>query len=264
MEINRNLKYLLIIAMILTVYSLSSCQKDDSVAEYNRPVVEGYLIPGQALQLKVYYQKYLTDTISYGYPITGLAIRVSDGTNNFLLTESKPGVYDYSDVNFIKENKSYALNFTYLDKVISAQTVIPSKPLNFKASATTQEVPAFTPGTSTTFVPVTYNWSNPNLGYYLMAFQSIDPYPSNISRNTRLKTEVLVDQVSYYNTEQMTFNYSGNYKVILFHINKEYSDALKSTGGNSLNLTNPSTNIVNGLGIFTGLTADTLDVFVYQ
>lgn len=265
MEINKNLKCLSIFIAIVILYSFSSCQKDDTTADYSRPVVEGYLIPGNALQVKVYYQKYLEDTISYGFPITGLVLKVSDGTNTVSLAETEPGVYNYADVNFIKDNKSYSLSFSYLDKTITAQTTIPTKPVNFKASSTQQEVPAMTFGsTPTTFVPVTYSWTNTASDYYLLSFQNVETYPSSISRNTRLKSEVLVGQVSTYNTEAMNFNYSGNHKVLLFHINKEYSDALKNTGGNSLNLTNPATNVTNGLGIFTGLRADTLDLFVYQ
>lgn len=258
-------KYLVVITLLLAIFCFSSCEKKTATAVYDRPVVEAYLIPGQALKLKVYYQKYLEDTISYGYPVKGLAIHVSDGNNTVLLTENEPGVYHYDNLDFLKENKSYSLNFSHLDKTVSAQTTIPSKPIGFKASDTIQKVPVFSQGTTPEpFVPITYSWNNPNLDHYLMSFQSIDPYPTNISRSTQLKTEALVGQVSFYNTAQMTFNYSGNYKVLLFHINKEYSDALKSTGGNSLNLTNPLTNVMNGLGIFTGLTADTLAVYVTQ
>lgn len=265
MEINKKLKYLLILTSTLIAYAFSACQKDDMAAEYDRPVVESYLIPGKALQVKVYYQKYLEDTISYGYPITDLALKVSDGANNISLTESSPGVYSYADANFIKDGKSYSLSFTYLNKTISAQTKIPTKPVHFKASNTQQEVPVMVFGTTpTAFVPVNYTWENITSDYYLISFENIEQYPSSISRNSRLKNEILVGQVSSYNTEQMNFNYTGNHKVLLFHINQEYNDALKSSGANSLNLTNPSTNVINGLGIFTGLRADTLDLFVYR
>lgn len=265
MEINKNLKYLLTLIFIVIVYCLSSCKKDNTAADYARPVVEAYLIPGKTLEVKVYYQKYLEDTISYGYPITGLALKVSDGINNVSLTETKSGIYTYADTNFIKDRKTYALSFTYLDKTISAQTTIPTKPVNFKASSTQQQVPAMSFGsTPTTFIPVVYSWTNTTSDYFILSIQNIEPYPSSISRNTRLNSEVLVGQVATYNTQAINFNYAGNHKVLLFHINKEYNDALKNTGGNSLNLTNPLTNVTNGLGIFTGLRADTLDMFVYQ
>lgn len=265
MEINKNLRYILILVTILGLYTLSACQKDDLAANYNRPVVESYLIPGQALQVKVYYQKYLEDTISYGYPITGLAVKVSDGTSTVTLTENKAGVYNYADPNFIKDGKTYSLSFNHLDKTISAETKIPSKPQNFKASSTQQQVPQMSFGsTPATFIPVSFTWTNTTSSYYLLAIENIDPYASSISRNTRLKSETLVGQVSSYYTDRLNFNYTGNHKVLLFHINQEYNDALKSSGINSLNLTNPLTNIKNGLGIFTGLRADTLDLFVYQ
>ncbi|MGF1925605.1 MAG: DUF4249 family protein [Bacteroidia bacterium] len=265
MEINSNLKYLFIIALMLCLYCLVSCQKDDSVADYQRPVVEGYLTPGNSVEIKVYYQKYLEDTLSYGYPITGLSLRVSDGSNNVLLSETKPGVYTYADNSFVKENKRYSLSFTHLNKAISAETVIPPKPVNFRASSTQQQVPVFSPGsTPSTFVPVAFSWSNPELFYHLLSFQNIEAYPSSISRGTALKTEILVEQAATYQTDQLNFNYAGNYKVLLFRINKEYNDALKNSSGNSLNLTNPSTNIVNGLGIFTGLNPVSLNLYVYQ
>jgi len=242
-----------------------ACQKDDAVADYNRPVVQAYLIAGKALKVKLYYQKYLEDTTSYGYPITGLNLKVADGTTTVNLTESEPGVYTYSDTNFVQLQKSYTLNFEFLNKTITAKTTVPSKPVNFKASSTQQEVPSFSFGsTPTAFVPVTFSWTNNNSAYYLLSFQNIEQYPSSISRNTSINSEALVGQVASYNTEQGLFNYVGNHKVLLFHINPEYYNSLKNSGGNSLNLTNPSTNVTNGLGIFTALTADTLNLYVYQ
>lgn len=89
---------------------------------------------------------------------------------------------------------------------------------------------------------------------------SINPRNNGTYRDN----EVILGQVSSFQTQQMTFNYLGNYQVVLFHINKEYSDALNNNGGSSLNLTNPFTNIVNGLGIFTAMQADSLKLRVYQ
>ncbi len=260
----RNLKYLFI-AAIGSLCCLMACQKDDAVADYQRPVVEGYLMPDSPIVVRVYYQKYLEDTISYGYPIAGLSLRVSDGTSDVLLAESGPGVYRYADGSFVKQNKTYTLTFVHLKKTISAKTVIPEKPTGFRASATQQLVPVFSPGsTPASFVPVAFSWDNPQQGYHLLSFQNIEAYPSSISRNTALKTEVQAEQSSSYNTDRMNFNYLGNHKVWLFAIGREYNEALKATSGNSLNLTNPSTNVIGGLGIFTGLNGVALDLYVYQ
>jgi Domain of unknown function (DUF4249) len=256
-------------SLIIAFLCILSCKKDTTIANYDLPVVEGYLIPGQPIRIKVYYQKYLEDTLSYGYPITDLHLAISNGTNSVNLTEIDSGTYQYADHTFIKENGHYTLSFMHLNKKITASTSIPSKPLNFKVSSTEQEIPTFSIGsTPSPFVPIHFSWTNTNLeNYYMLSFQNIEADPTRIdSRRPRSNPnmEVLVGQVASYYTSQENFTYLGNHNVLLFRINKEYNEALKSSGTRSLNLTNPYTNVVNGLGIFTGLTADTLHINVYQ
>jgi hypothetical protein len=262
------LRFALIIGLAWMSCCMLACKKNSiSDADYARPVVESYLVPGTAVQVKVYYQKYLEDTISYGFPITGLKLKISDGSSTVQLTESKEGTYVYTDTTFIRAKKTYTLNFDYTDKVISAQTTVPDKPTGFKASATEQYVPPFSMGgTQETFKPVTFSWNNTASWYYMMVLKNVEASPTKISSrpgNSNLNSEVSLGQTSSWQTQQMTFNYLGNYKVLLVHINKEYSDALNNNGGSSLNLTNPSTNITNGLGIFTAMQADTLNLKIY-
>jgi hypothetical protein len=257
-------------ACFAPAFYLLSCQKtSNTISDYDRPVVESYLVPGKAIQVKVYYQKYLDDTIQYGYPIPKLKLKISDGTNTVQLVESNPGIYVYTDSSFIKEKKSYSLSFDYANKTITAKTTVPDKPAGFSASSTQQEVVGFTPGSTTTtvFQPVTFSWNNPSQQYYMIVYKNVtlNPDPVNSGDTVAYKDrEVIVGQVSSFETQRLNFAYLGNYKVLLFHINKEYSDALNSSGTTSLNLTNPVTNVVNGLGIFTAMQADTLQLLVYQ
>jgi hypothetical protein len=46
--------------------------------------------------------------------------------------------------------------------------------------------------------------------------------------------------------------------VILYKLNPEYSTLYDDSGNSSINLKAPYSNITNGLGIFTGMNADTL------
>jgi hypothetical protein len=257
------------IVFILALTCLLACKKEDAaIADYSRPVVQAYLTPGNPVEVKVYYQKFLDDTISYGFPIEDLQLKISDGTNTVLLTESAAGVYQYADAVFVKDKGTYTLSFTYLNKTITAQTTMPHKPVGFTVSASSQKVPVFSFGTEPeAFVPVTFKWNNNDGEYYMMMLKNTDTYPTRVNAlDTRpyADSEMILSQVATYQTQQMMFNFLGNYKVLLFHINKEYSDALNSGGGTSLNLTNPYTNVVNGLGIFTAMQADTLDLLVYQ
>lgn len=265
----RNTKLYRVAILLMTTCLIWSCKKENAeLADYSRPVVQAYLLPGTALQVKVYYQKYLDDTIAHGFPVKGLQLKVSDGVTEVTLTEIADGVYKYADSTFIKDKGTYTLRFNYLEKTITAETTMPDKPVGFTATASTQKVPVFSFGTEQEeFNPVTFKWNNPDGGYYLLLMKNIDYYPTRINaRDTRAYTdsETILGQVSTFQTQQMLFNFLGNYKIKLYRINKEYIDALNSGSSTSLNLTNPSTNVQNGLGIFTAMQVDTLDLLVYQ
>ncbi|MCZ4222930.1 DUF4249 family protein [Pedobacter rhodius] len=258
------------IFIIFALILLIGCKKEtEEISTYNKPVVEAYLIPGMPLQVKVYYQKYLQDTITYGYPVTGLKPRVLDGSGNSVaLTETNSGVYTYSDPSFVKASGNYTLNFDLDGYQISAETTMPDKPKNFRVSSSQQQIPTMGLGSSSgTFTPVIFSWLNPSSAYYMISFQNIEAYPTTInSRVTSpaLNVEVLAGQTSSYQTQQANFNYLGLHRVLLFHINKEYNDALKASGETSLSLNTPYTNVKNGLGIFTAMQADTLYLSVYR
>lgn len=245
-----------------------SCQKSKDVEAdyYDRPVVQAYLVPGVPVEVKVYYQKFMEDTITYGYPVTDLNLKLSNGTEQVLLSETSPGVYGYADPGFVKDHQHYSLSFEHLGKTISAETTVPDKPTGFTASSTTQIIPEFSFGTTPEeFQPVFFNWNNAAKENYMMVFKNTDvskiPADYRFSRTYR-DMEYILGTVSAYQTQQMGFNYLGNYQVLLFHINEEYSKAISSNSSNSLNLTPQYTNVVNGLGIFTAMRADTLNILV--
>ena len=69
------------------------------------------------------------------------------------------------------------------------------------------------------------------------------------------------------NTEQiraMDFQYYGKHRFILFHVLPDYAALYNQTSTSSQNLSNPSTSITNGYGIFTGLNTDTLYIDVKE
>lgn len=266
MEINRNTYPKIALALFCMLTGLYSCDKNDTVTALNRPVVEAYLVPGAITKVKIYYQKYLDDTITYGSPVKNLKVNISDGTNKVLLKEETEGTYLWEAIDFIKTGKTYSLSFDYDGNTVSAQTTVPEKPVGFKESSKTQYVQTFSFNTTPkAFTPVVFSWNNSDQGNYLIVFKNISPYPSSIANITNITYEDFetdLGQASVYQTQRPTFSFTGDYKVLLFHINKEYSDALTSSGTTSLNLTNPYTNVVHGLGIFTAMQADTLDLKV--
>jgi hypothetical protein len=241
---------------------LSACKKvpADSV---NLPVVEGYLMPGHTLTIKLYEQNSLTDTAKYGPAITGLQVYVSDASKKVQLIELPKGTYTYSDQTFLAEGKTYTLKFNYLTYTVSAQTVMPGKPTNFATQFGSVTLPATTdPNTANNTVD-RLTWDNPDSLNHVLVFDNNDgpAFPlSNYGGNRPANFELNTNGASFYNLTQGIFPYLGHYTVVLLRVNQEFIDLIKSNTNNSTsqNLTNIPTNVVNGFGIFTAMQADTL------
>jgi len=263
MEIKSYTRYTLLFLTGSILFLLASCKKSNSdLLATDKPVVESYLVPGQALSVKVYQQKDLADTATYGAAITGLSINVSDGNQTVKLTESAKGTYSYADKGFVTSGKTYTMTFTYDDVKISATTVMPGKPQNFTISDSIFHVPSSINPLYADVVRATIRWSNPDSLYHLLVFKNLDNDPyyiSYIRSNNKPSFQVNTERGSYYNLLQSSFNYYGHYQVILMRVNKEYIDILTTNiSRNSQALVNEPTNITNGLGIFTAMQTDTL------
>ncbi|NCD69929.1 DUF4249 family protein [Mucilaginibacter agri] len=258
----------LFFCLLFGMLAFASCQKNSAdISIPNKPVVVGYLIPGQPISVKVYQQKALDDTATYGAVITGLSLKLSDGSQTVTLTESAKGTYTYSDA-FLTTGKTYTLQFTYQNALVSAQTVLPAKPVNYTATKTLINLPTGTGSpNSVDSVADTFRWNNPDSLYHVLVFKNDETAPFQVSgRGTPLVNfTVNVNKTSEYQIYYRSFNYIGTYRAILYGVNKEYIDLLNAqSGSSSQNLTNIPTNVNNGLGIFTAMQADTIKLTLTQ
>lgn len=265
MEIKKYTRNISFFICLITVI-LTSCQKSGIVTDSNLPVVQAYLYAGHLLTVKLYKQKSLTDTAKYGAAITGQELYVSDGSNQVKLTESSKGTYTYSDTTFLVAGKTYTLNFEYLSKKVSAQTIMPYKPQGF---ATQYASVTYVSSSDPNAVADTLNaftWTNPDSLNHVLVFNNLDdtffPLGGGEGRTDNISNifERNTDRKSVFYVVSNNFPYYGSYQVILLRVNQEYIDLLKSNtlGANSQNLLNVPTNVVNGLGIFTSMQSDTL------
>jgi hypothetical protein len=258
-----------ILSIGLTVLVLSACKKDSSNANsVYLPVVEGYLVPGNTISVKLYQQKSLADTSKYGLPLTGVKVYVSDGSQSIQLAETIAGTYAHADQNFLVAGKTYTLQFNYLTYSVSAKTVMPARPVSFTTQYTGLTIT--TPSTPTT-AGITLDklsWDNPDSVNHVLVFNNLDgsgfPF-GNPRGNRQINFQVNTNNASYYNITQNIFSYYGHYKVVLLRVNQEYTDLIKSntSGSTSQNLANIPTNVINGYGIFTAMQADTLNFNVF-
>lgn len=267
MEIKTYIRYTFFALIAGCLMMASACKKNATDTNaVNKPVVEAYLVAGQPLSVKVYQQKDLTDTATYGPGITGLTINVSNGTQTVKLTEGTNGTYTYSNASFVTAGKTYSMQFTYNNVVVSASTVMPGKPVGFKLTDSVFHEPNTLDQAYNDKVRATITWTNPDSLQHMLLFKNTDSNPFEIIavRNNRNPSfEINTERASTYSITQTTFKYYGAYKVILLRVNDEYINILTSnTRGSSQNLVNTPTNVVNGLGIFTAMQADTLNLRV--
>ncbi|WP_295794794.1 DUF4249 family protein [Mucilaginibacter sp.] len=242
---------------------MASCKKVTTGTTTSLPVVEAYLMGGNAISVKLYQQKALTDTATYGAPITGQQLSVSDGNNTVQLVETAKGIYTYSDIAFLTAGKTYTLIFKYLAETVTAKTTMPAKPADF---ATQYAVVYPKAPSGPNAVPDTINrftWANPDSLHHVLVFKSSDgpEFPlGSRGNNTETDFELNTDRKSGYYVTTNVIPFYGHYKVILLRVNQEYIDLLKSNTGRSTsqNLVNTPTNVTNGFGIFTAMQADTL------
>ena len=154
---------------------------------------------------------------------------------------------------------------------VSAHTTVPTKPVNFAETVSTVRFISANPGGVTDTIN-TLTWSSrPDTLNYVLVFKNSDGTASPVlggfgaenNRPSDFEVNTAGAQVYYLTTR--TFNYYGPYQIILMHANQEYINLLNSTtsGSTSQNLLNAATNVTNGLGIFTAMQADTLNMNVY-
>jgi len=256
---------------ILMFFLMAGCQKSGYTDFEDLPVVESYLFPDSSIMVKI-SQKIPYDTtlnLTLG-DIDHLSIYITYNDQEYLLESLGEGIYiDQSGRIPVLEDSNYTLKFQYQGSSISSSTTIPSKPHDFIASAYTitfaqMDSANAMPPSSTS---IDLSWTNSDESYYLVTIFCVDTnavptikdsVPDNpVSSSMPLRG-------SDYELRPMMFSYFGKNRVILSHINPEYSTFYQGWMNNTQNYQEPPTNINNGLGIFTGINTDTLYIQVIK
>ncbi len=263
---------LLLLIFLFSIFIIG-CKKEENKEFTDTPVIESYLEPGNFLMLNVTRQIPFSSNVVYASDdINNLVINTTYNNSLHLLSSLGDGTYVDSSTR-VSEGVNYNLTFTYNSKNVSAYTYIPSKPQNMTLSSTTITIERMDttsgPPTGTMPDPIEITWSNSDASYYLVLVENIettlDPIrdfgdkepPGNRFRKS--PTNSASEEI-----RAMDFQYYGTHRIILFHVLPDYAALYNQNSTSSQNLTNPSTSIVNGYGIFTGLNSDTLFVEVKE
>lgn len=264
---------LVLFTFILIILVFGSCAKE--IAEFtDSPIIESYLRPGDNLQVNISRQiPFASDVVYSSDDIDNLAVQVT--INNTITHTLQPaGNGQYVDNSHtVAEGDSYSLAFRFNSKDVTAYTYVPSDPANVAQSVTEIYIErmdsASGPPSGGMPDPVEITWDNTDGSYYLIVVEcaetSLDPIrdfgddgpPSNIFR--KQPTNGSSEEI-----RAMEFQYYGTHRITIYHVLPDYAALYDQNSASSQNLTNPSTSITNGYGIFTGLNSETLWVEVRE
>lgn len=259
-------------SLLVVTLALLSCNKTET--GYNTsPVVECYVIPGDTVVFHVTKQiAFGSDSITDGEGITGLAISFFKNNESYSLTDQGDGIYSLSSATF-EPGDELTFSFTYGSEEVSGYTYIPSTPLDFECSVSSMAIErmdtASGPPSGTMPDPAELTWTNSDNSNYLVVVENLeetlDPIrdfgdeepPGNFFRKSPTTS-------SSERLSPMDFQYYGEHRIILFHVLPDYAALYDQNSTTSINLTNPSTSINYGFGIFSGLHSDTLYITITE
>ncbi len=263
------------ILVLVIAALLQGCSEKENIEFTDWAIIESYIHPGDYFNVKITRQIPFSEGVTYSSDdINNLSIVVKHNNQDYLLEPLGDGKYADSSL-MVEEGDEYELTFYFNSEKVYAYTYIPSKPKNFTQSVTeisiTRMDSNFTPGSGGFEMPdpVELTWVNTNNDYYLAIVENmettLDPIrdfgdatpPGNFFRKQPTNS-------SGTELRAMEFQYFGTHRIILYHVLPDYAALYNNSTSSSQNLTNPSTSISNGYGIFTGLNADTLYIEVKE
>jgi hypothetical protein len=275
------MKAINIFSVLIICLFLGACEEMNTVImPGDKPVIEAYLAPGQIVSMKVFTEiPYSTTDSAYSKPITGLDIKIelSDG-KSFNLVHLSDGVYKSVEKITGGVGTTIKMSFAHNGRTVTANTIIPPKPVGFTSdiSEITRVSRDFStrpqPGQGGGFLqeertPVNLSWTNPDNTYYFVAAQSLEENPVSVvvfpttGEFGPLPVRRFNNQPVQTNAstlQSQSFEYFGKYGVILYRLNPDYAALYENNNTTSQNIATPLSTITNGLGIFTGINADTL------
>jgi hypothetical protein len=269
------MKFKLLFVVLFLIAGLTSCVERNNSEFTDTPVIESYLKPGDFLNLNITRQIPFSSTVTFsGDDINNLIITVTYNEAEHILTPLGEGRY-IDNTLIVTEGERYDLSFTYNLKNVTAYTEVPAKPVNFEQSATSISVMRMdsasvpTGGGGMWQMPesLELTWDNDDGSYYIVVIENmeetLDPvrdFGDDDAPDFRFRKAPTTSAGLTMRPQE--FQYFGHHRIILYHVLPDYASLYDENTTSSLNLTNPSTSIMNGYGIFTGLNSDTLFLFV--
>ena len=247
----------------ILLFSMACSKETDNNSSADKIVVESYLEAGKDIKVKL--SRLIPYDGSYSDPndisIENISIQYHEQEYPLVADIEYPNTYICHDSALhIISQEVYALSIQYKDANLRAETQIPLQAIGLHLSTYNYYIDP-NAGMGVPQEPLSITWSKTSQVYYQIAIEYLeetyDPIRESMDETTYddfrcVSTEPVEGESYDLNTRKQLMFY-GRYKLSLYSINQEYVDLYEKIGQNSLNLSEPLTNIENGLGIFTGL-----------
>jgi len=254
-------------AIVFLSLALFACNKIELKENGGaKPIVESYLVPGRPIEVKIWKEIMYESGDTILDIIDNLNVTVTENAVSTILAQDPTGNY-ISTQFIVSEGNTYTIEFEYQGNKISAQTQIPFQPLNYSCNITQFSMSEMRSMGPQNINPVTLSWVAIDNSYFLTIVENVESSPIAINTGMPNRPHVFRNSPVQGNNFQIpmpSFSYYGEHRVILYKLNPEYAALYENNGSSSLNLTSPPGNISNGLGIFTGINADTLYINVIE
>jgi hypothetical protein len=237
-----------------------ACTKDLTRISRPEAIVQACLLPHQQVSVRISREIPWGNGRDTLLPLEGLSPVLVQNHVAHPLTYMGKGLYGNPNIS-LQEKDSCHLYFQYNDQEVSAHTVIPGRPTGFTCNTDTMR--RFTGGS----IPqaLEFKWNNPGNDYHMVIMQLegaqpwwVRPVNPFTIRPEPLFTAPTKETIAWVSNPNM-FYPTARYQLLLLRILPEYAVIFKEENNNSLNITNPPNNIINGYGIFTGISiSDTL------
>ncbi|MEM6318356.1 MAG: DUF4249 family protein [Bacteroidota bacterium] len=259
--------------ILLLLSTLVACTDDEAtLGTVDDLVVQGYLYANEPVEnFRVTQIVSLASENRRVEPIENAVVTISSEGQTFpLVPTDQAGIYENLDL-IPESEKTYNLEVTYQDKVVTASTFIPEAPQSISISETEvslRKVESFGDLDLTNLPePIEVNWEDDKANYYFVSVNNVEDNPELVNElfgeveRPEISNEPEITTSFFINSFQF-FTHFGRYEVTVFRVNPEYVTLYESTSTGQGALNEVTTNVSGGFGIFTGVSSATIEMLV--
>lgn len=264
----KNLTYIILAAFCLGTIA---CEKTSTLDLNGSVVVSGYLFNGRQIDSLRVTLSNLYNGDSTLSTLDNLEISIEGPDSRSILSPIGLGFYESVENNFLPDTE-YTMYFEYDGEEIRAETYVPPITEISISDTVVHRAKVVAGGGFPGAISVDnleVSWSNPTGNHYYALVTNLESDPEII--NERLanrpqifrRTEPQITDVFIVNGRQ-DIQYFGRHMVVVYRLNPEYVALYETRGSSSISIEDPPSNVENGLGIFTGISTDTVFFHVYE